>query len=88
MTRTVLASLLVLVTSANVSQTVADQHPNTLTPAERAAGWRLLFDGKTLDGWRAFKSTAEADTLSREICAKRFTLEHESIVAHAGSTTS
>ncbi len=25
---------------------------NTLTPAERAAGWRLLFDGRTLAGWR------------------------------------
>jgi hypothetical protein len=26
--------------------------PNTLTDAERDAGWRLLFDGKTFDGWR------------------------------------
>ena len=25
---------------------------NTLTPAERAAGWRLLFDGRSLAGWR------------------------------------
>jgi Domain of Unknown Function (DUF1080) len=29
---------------------------NTLTPAERAAGWRLLFDGTTTAGWRGFKS--------------------------------
>src|SRR5688572_5333119 len=28
------------------------QSPNTLTPAERASGWRLLFDGRTLTGWR------------------------------------
>ncbi|HEX4628995.1 MAG TPA: DUF1080 domain-containing protein, partial [Gemmatimonadales bacterium] len=26
--------------------------PNTLTAAERAAGWHLLFDGRTLRGWR------------------------------------
>jgi 3-keto-disaccharide hydrolase len=25
--------------------------PNTLTPQERAAGWNLLFDGKSFDGW-------------------------------------
>jgi hypothetical protein len=25
---------------------------NSLTPAEKAAGWRLLFDGKTFAGWR------------------------------------
>jgi 3-keto-disaccharide hydrolase len=30
---------------------------NTLTAAERAAGWRLLFDGRTTDGWRGFKQT-------------------------------
>ena len=28
------------------------QQPNQLTAAERAAGWRLLFDGKSLAGWR------------------------------------
>jgi hypothetical protein len=50
-------------TSNTDSGTVVPQEPaapNTLTAAERRAGWRLLFDGKTLDGWRAYK----ADTIS------------------------
>lgn len=29
------------------------QQPNTLTPAETSAGWRLLFDGSSLSGWDA-----------------------------------
>jgi hypothetical protein len=28
---------------------------NQLTDEERAAGWKLLFDGKTTQGWRTFK---------------------------------
>ena len=30
----------------------ADGPDNALTPAEKAEGWILLFDGKTLDGWK------------------------------------
>ena len=51
----------------------AQPAPNTLTAAEKADGWRLLFDGETLTGWRAFKAdtqpagwTAIDGTLSRE----------------------
>lgn len=36
----------------SVTAQAADM-PNTLTPEESAAGWQLLFDGKTLDDWRA-----------------------------------
>ncbi len=32
--------------------------PNQLTSAEKAAGWKLLFDGKSLQGWRGYKTEA------------------------------
>jgi hypothetical protein len=43
----VAAALLVTFAAAT-----AAQRPNELTPSERAAGWRLLFDGASLAGWR------------------------------------
>ena len=35
--------------------TLSSAEQATLTSAERAAGWRLLFDGATTNGWRGFK---------------------------------
>ena len=35
----------------------ADAPPNTLTDAEKAAGWKLLFDGKSTSGWRNYQKT-------------------------------
>ena len=35
----------------------AGAEQNTLTPEEVADGWQLLFDGKTLDGWKDYNGT-------------------------------
>lgn len=44
-------------TSATVAtaDTASSLDMNVLTPAEKAAGWKLLFDGSTTNGWRGFK---------------------------------
>ncbi len=44
-----LFALLALVTAAAAADL------NTLTPAEQKDGWKLLFDGKSLTGWRTYK---------------------------------
>ena len=38
------------------------QAANALTAAEKKDGWTLLFDGKSLDGWRGYKKTDAAGT--------------------------
>ena len=35
----------------------AEPAPNMLTDEEKAAGWKLLFDGKSTAGWRNYKKT-------------------------------
>jgi hypothetical protein len=45
-------SLLLVATALAVQLNAAD---NTLTDTEKSAGWKLLFDGKSLDGWHNFK---------------------------------
>lgn len=47
-----LASLFSLVTCAAL---VSAAEFNTLTPAEQKDGWKLLFDGRSLAGWRTYK---------------------------------
>jgi hypothetical protein len=52
--------------------------PNTLTAQEKAAGWQLLFDGRSLAGWRAYNKTAQIgggwkveDGLLRKVAGER-----------------
>ncbi len=47
--------LLATTLSAPVPLTAQLAAHNTVTPAERSAGWQLLFDGSTTTGWRGFR---------------------------------
>ena len=58
-TAAVLFSL--LITTARAAEPLPENDPNvnTLSDAEKAAGWVLLFDGKTLNGWHRYRNHAD-----------------------------
>jgi len=41
--------------STPAAETAVPDSVNTLTDAEREAGWQQLFDGRSLSGWRGFR---------------------------------
>jgi hypothetical protein len=51
--RTLTAAALLVVGVANLG---AQAPANTLSAADRQAGWRLLFDGKSRAGWRGYET--------------------------------
>ena len=61
MTTTSRFLITVLMCSAAGWAPAAAQAPNTLSAADRSAGWRLLFDGRTMAGWRGWKQTTVPD---------------------------
>lgn len=54
------ALLTLVVCSAGFAQT-----PNSLTAEEQTAGWQLLFDGRTLNGWDVHRSDDGRDIVWR-----------------------
>ncbi|HYU09622.1 MAG TPA: DUF1080 domain-containing protein [Gemmatimonadales bacterium] len=61
-----LLALMALLVIANACSAQSQPPPsstnqNSLTDAEKAAGWRLLFDGKTTTGWRNYGKPTISD---------------------------
>src|SRR5437016_5974601 len=68
-TKFTLLFLSVLLAVGALAQNKADVQ---LTKAEQKAGWRSLFDGKTLTGWRGFHSDkAPAGWVVEDGCIKK-----------------
>ena len=58
-TISLLLTAAVLTTTATLN--AADKAPNTLSTAEKAAGWKSLFDGKSTSEFRNYKKDAVSD---------------------------
>lgn len=54
----VLALVAPVTGSAQGASSAPSAAANTLTAAERAAGWRLLFDGTSMSAWRGYQQDA------------------------------
>ena len=59
--RTAKPLLLLLALSLPAAPGYAQENPNMLSSKEKQGGWRLLFDGSTMDGWRGFKQSGVPD---------------------------
>lgn len=44
--------------------------PNVLSPEEKAAGWHLLFDGHSLDGWKASETPGSFSVVDGTLVVK------------------
>ena len=58
-------AIAIAATAASMATIAMEQTPGTanqLTAAEKKAGWELLFNGTSLDGWRAYKRSDAAGT--------------------------
>lgn len=55
------AACSVLLAEENSKDLSAAVAPNTLTDKDKAAGWRLLWDGRSMDGWRSISGVASPD---------------------------
>ncbi|HAW27977.1 MAG TPA: glucose dehydrogenase, partial [Planctomycetaceae bacterium] len=55
------ACLSLLMTNTAVISADSDTSLNKLSKAEQKSGWKLLFDGKTTDGWRNYKKEGVSD---------------------------
>lgn len=76
--RLLVSLLMVTLSLITVTAQRKAAEPNTLTAAEKKAGWRLLFDGKSLDGWRGFhKETVPAGWAVEDGCIKKVPAQGE-----------
>jgi hypothetical protein len=66
-----LATIVVVVGARAMAGSAAScQGQNSLTPAEQAAGWLLLFDGKSMAGWHGYNGRTTQSWVIEECALK------------------
>ena len=54
MKKSICILIILFITGNFFSLTLYAQQPNTLTAKETQQGWKLLFNGKDLNGWHSY----------------------------------
>ena len=62
LTLAAIIAALLLIVAAPFAQSGDTRVANTLTADEKSAGWVLLFDGRSLEGWRGYKKPDASGT--------------------------
>src|SRR6266700_6399584 len=85
-TRFIAVGMVAILLTGFAATRPTQEKENTLTPDEKKAGWVLLFDGKSTNGWRAYNNQPfdSWEVVNGELHCKESGVQHRADLVTAG----